>query len=191
MNRIRRGQNWHFFPGMPGKVDPLTGPLFAALPGRLGCGTMKALVYLSTPAAAAAWTWINGHHYYAPASTVRATGAHRPRPIISASHPAASLHGGGEHNAEEQLLALGRRHAQDGDLESAILQFERAASQAPRSAACKVELGRALVQVGRAEEGFDCLVAAFGIDSLCPGVKDGFREYYRAEIEASTDFSFV
>ena len=86
---------------------------------------------------------------------------------------------------EDQLLALGRRHAQDGDLQSAVLQFERAASQAPRSAVCKVELGRALVRVGRPEEGFSCLVDAFGIDSLCPGVKDGFLEYYRAEIEAS------
>lgn len=151
---------------------------------------MRALVYLATPTAAAAWTWINGHHY-ASASTARVTAAHRPRSSrLASSHPAAAiasgLHGGGGgHHAEEQLLALGRRLAQDGDLESAVLQFERAAGQAPRSAVCKVELGRALVRVGRSDEGFNCLVDAFGIDSLCPGVKEGFLEYYRAEIEVS------
>lgn len=152
---------------------------------------MRALVYLATPTAAAAWTWFNGHHHYASTPTARATAApRRPRPIRSASsssrRPAADIASGlhrGESNAEDQLLALGRRHAQDGDLESAVLQFERAASRAPRSAVCKVELGRALVRVGRPEEGFSCLVDAFGIDSLCPGVKDGFLEYYRAEIE--------
>lgn len=154
---------------------------------------MRALGYLATPTAAAAWTWVNGHNY-ASASTARATAAHRPRPsrLLASSHPsvavASGLHGGGGgggHNAQEQLLASGRRFAQDGDLESAVLQFERAASQAPRSAVCKVELGRALVRAGRPDEGFNCLVDAFGIDSLCPGVKDGFLEYYRVEIEAS------
>lgn len=93
--------------------------------------------------------------------------------------------------AEEQLLALGRRYTLGGDLESAVRQFELAASQAPRSAVCKAELGRALVRLGRRADGFNCLVAAFGIDSLCPGVKDGFREYYRAEIEASLRCMFL
>lgn len=83
----------------------------------------------------------------------------------------------------ERLLALGRQQTKAGDVESAVYQFERAASQAPRSAVCQTELGRALVRLGRGQEGFNCLVTAFGIDSLCPGVKDGFREYYRAEIE--------
>ncbi|CAN0429024.1 unnamed protein product, partial [Hapterophycus canaliculatus] len=69
----------------------------------------------------------------------------------------------------EELLALGRQYALAGDLESAVRQFERAANQAPRSAVCKAELGRALVRLGRAEEGFNSLVDAFGIDSLYPG----------------------
>ncbi|CAN0457701.1 unnamed protein product, partial [Scytosiphon promiscuus] len=86
----------------------------------------------------------------------------------------------------EELLALGRRHALAGDLESAVRQFDRAASLVPRSALCKAELGRALVRLGRADEGFNSLVDAFGIDSLCPGIKDGFREYYRSQIEASS-----
>lgn len=55
----------------------------------------------------------------------------------------------------------------------------------PRSAVARAELGRALVRVGKAAQGFESLVAAFEIDSLCPGAKDGFREYYHAEIEAS------
>lgn len=162
-----------------------------------GLRPMRALIYLATPTAAAAWTWINGHHSVS-APTARATATHRRRPICcsaTSSHPDAQVtsglhHAGGGSNAEDQLLALGRRHAQAGDLDSAVLQFESAASQAPRSAACKVELGRALVRVGRPAEGFNCLVDAFGIDSLCPGVKEGFREYYRVEIEASVGFSF-
>lgn len=85
----------------------------------------------------------------------------------------------------QQLLALGRRYAVAGNLLSAVQEFERAVNLAPRSAAAKVELGRALVQYGKPEQGFNSLVAAFEIDSLCSGVKDGFREYYRAEIEAS------
>lgn len=83
----------------------------------------------------------------------------------------------------EDLLAIGRR-ANDHAL--AVEIFERAVELAPRSAVAKVELGRALVRAGKTGEGFNILVGAFEIDSLCPGVKDGFREYYRAEIEAST-----
>ncbi|CAM9951401.1 unnamed protein product, partial [Ectocarpus sp. 13 AM-2016] len=135
-----------------------------------------------TPTAAVAWPCANNHrHAYAP--TVRATiTAHRLRTTCAAAAAAQDRPDNGANT--ERLLALGRQQTQAGDLESAVYQFERAASQAPRSAVCQIELGRALVRLGRGQEGFNCLVAAFGIDSLCPGVKDGFREYYRAEIEA-------
>lgn len=86
----------------------------------------------------------------------------------------------------EDLLAIGRRHILANDHALAVGIFELAVELAPRSAVAKVELGRALVRAGKAGEGFNILVGAFEIDSLCPGVKDGFREYYRAEIEAST-----
>ncbi|CAB1106042.1 GT41 [Ectocarpus sp. CCAP 1310/34] len=135
-----------------------------------------------TPTAAVVWPCVNNHRH-ACAPTVRGTTiAHRLRTTYAA---AAAAQDGPDNGANtERLLALGRQQTQAGDLESAVYQFERAASQAPRSAVCQTELGRALVRLGRGQEGFNCLVAAFGIDSLCPGVKDGFREYYRAEIEA-------
>ncbi|CAM9781539.1 unnamed protein product, partial [Ectocarpus sp. 12 AP-2014] len=135
-----------------------------------------------TPTAAVAWPCANNHRH-ACAPTARAfTTAHRLRTTCAAA--AAAAQDGPDNGANtERLLALGRQQTQAGDLESAVYQFERAASQAPRSAVCQIELGRALVRLGRGQEGFNCLVAAFGIDSLCPGVKDGFREYYRAEIE--------
>lgn len=88
-------------------------------------------------------------------------------------------------NDVEQLLAFGRRLILENDATSAVQKFERAVNLAPRSAVAKSELGRALVRCGRPVDGFNSLIAAFEIDSLCPGVKDGFREYYRAEIEAS------
>lgn len=86
----------------------------------------------------------------------------------------------------DDLLVLGRRHALANDDALAVGVFERAVELAPRSAVAKVELGRALVRTGKAGEGFNMLVGAFEIDSLCPGVKDGFQEYYRAEIEVGT-----
>ncbi|CBJ28382.1 UDP-N-acetylglucosamine--peptide N-acetylglucosaminyltransferase, family GT41 [Ectocarpus siliculosus] len=134
------------------------------------------------PTAAVVWPCANNHrHAYAPTARATTT-AHRLRTTCAA---AAAAQDGPDNGANtERLLALGRQHTQAGDLESAVYQFEQAASQAPRSAVCQTELGRALVRLGRGQEGFNCLVAAFGIDSLCPGVKDGFREYYRAEIEA-------
>ncbi|CAM9927499.1 unnamed protein product, partial [Ectocarpus fasciculatus] len=147
-----------------------------------------------TPTATVAWPCTNNHrHAYAP-TTRPTTTAHRLRTTCAAAAAAvtavAQEDGQGQDgpnnvvHTTEELLALGRRQTQAGDLEAAIYQFERAASQAPRSAVCQTELGRALVRLGRGQAGFNCLVAAFGIDSLCPGVKDGFREYYRAEIEA-------
>lgn len=155
----------------------------------------------ATPAAVAtAWPWANSHHH-APACTAKAMRAtHRTRVFCSAlplghdnssSNSSAAPGAAGldssspNRAAEEQLLAIGHQHTLEGNLDSALRQFELAASQAPRSAVCKAELGRALVRLGRSADGFNCLVTAFGIDSLCPGVKDGFREYYRAEIEAS------
>eukprot|EP00904_Undaria_pinnatifida_P003604 jgi/Undpi1/13244/HiC_scaffold_8.g02906.m1 len=97
------------------------------------------------------------------------------QPIEHEKHSAANV---------EDMLAIGRRHTLAGDLPSATQQFQRAVELAPRSALCKAELGRALVRQGKPGDGFSSLVAAFEIDSLCPGVKDGFLEYYRAEIEA-------
>lgn len=160
--------------------------------------------HTATPTAvAAAWPWLNSHHH-ASACTVKEAMAttHRTRVLLCSVSPlgyddddssAAAAGAAGRLTTssvnansatEEQLLALGRHHTLEGNLESAVRQFELAASEAPRSAVCKAELGRALVRLGRPADGFNCLVAAFGIDSLCPGVKDGFREYYRAEIEA-------
>lgn len=170
---------------------------------------MKACLlhfHTATPiTVASAWPWLNRHHH-APASIAKtAATTHRTQVVLCSASPlgyddddnssaaAAAARAAGQLTtssssansaAEEQLLALGRHHTLEGDLESAVRQFELAVSEAPRSAVCKAELGRALVRLGRPGDGFNCLVAAFGIDSLCPGVKDGFREYYRAEIEA-------
>lgn len=144
----------------------------------------------TAPAVASAWPWASNHRHVfvttrrprnACSAALKASPLEQDHAASSAQHrPSAGTNG-----VEEELLARGRQHALAGDLESAVRQFEWAASQSPRSALCKAELGRALVKLGRAEEGFNSLVDAFGIDSLCPGIKDGFREYYRAEIEAS------
>lgn len=147
----------------------------------------------TAPTAAPGWPWASNHR-----NAIMT--ARRPRKVCSAALKASPLDqeyaagtssaqqgpNGDTHSVEEELLAPGRQYALAGDLESAVIHFERAATQAPRSAVCKAELGRVLVRLGRAEEGFNSLVDAFGIDSLCPGIKDGFREYYRAEIQASS-----
>lgn len=80
-------------------------------------------------------------------------------------------------------MILGRSHTTAGNLESAVQAFEHAVALEPRSASARADLGRALVRSGQRSKGFDSLVAAFEIDSFCPGVKDGFREYYEAELE--------
>lgn len=83
----------------------------------------------------------------------------------------------------DELIALGQQHVLADELESAVRAFEHAEKLAPCSVVVKAELGRALVRSGRREAGFNILVDAFKIDSLYTGIKDGFREYYRVEIE--------
>lgn len=82
-----------------------------------------------------------------------------------------------------QLIILGRSHATAGNPKSAVQAFQQAVALEPRSASARADLGRALIRSGKRSKGFDSLVAAFKIDSFCPGVKDGFREYYEAEIK--------
>lgn len=80
-------------------------------------------------------------------------------------------------------MILGRSHATAGNPKSAVQAFQQAVALEPRSASARADLGRALIRSGKRSKGFDSLVAAFKIDSFCPGVKDGFREYYEAEIK--------
>lgn len=86
----------------------------------------------------------------------------------------------------KDLLVIGRARLLAGDTSSSLEMFRRAADLDPRNCTAKVELGRALIACGMRMEGFESLVAAFQLDSLCPGAKDAFREYYRAEIEVPT-----
>ena len=145
-------------------------------------------------AAAAAWAWTT-HNQVAPAVRHMVNYRRPPRavpalpfPSGDGNDPHTELMQPHEHEEKstasvEDLLAVGRRRTQADDLASATRQFQRAVDLAPRSAVCRAELGRALVRQGKRGDGFSSLVAAFEIDSLCPGVKDGFLEYYRAEIE--------
>lgn len=147
-------------------------------------------------AVASAWAWAT-HNQVAPAVRHMVNHRRAPRAAPGLSIPPGD---GDDPHTEpmqphehedtsttrvEDLLGFGRRHTLTGDLASAAQQFQRAVDLAPRSAVCKAELGRALVRQGKRGDGFHSLVAAFEIDSLCPGVKDGFLEYYRAEIEVS------
>lgn len=85
----------------------------------------------------------------------------------------------------EELLDAGRRYSSINDFSHAIEVFRQAANLDPRSAMALSELGRALVHDGKAAEGFETLICAFELDSLCPGLKEGFRDYYRIEIQVS------
>lgn len=85
-----------------------------------------------------------------------------------------------------RFLELGCAYNAEGHISAAVEVFRRAVELVPRSAVARAELGRALVRCGLRSEGFESLVASFELDSFCPGVKDGFVEYYRAEIEVIT-----
>ncbi|CAN0256300.1 unnamed protein product, partial [Discosporangium mesarthrocarpum] len=91
--------------------------------------------------------------------------------------------GGAEGDELTSLLQKGWQKLESGDHDGAVSSYDLAAGLDPSSAAARCGLGRALIRKGRLEEGFESLLIAFGQDSLCPGVKDGFREYYRKEIE--------
>lgn len=85
----------------------------------------------------------------------------------------------------EELLDTGRRYSLINDFSNAVQVFRQAANLDPRSAVALSVLGRALVHDGKAAEGFEMLISAFELDSLCPGLKEGFRDYYRFEIQVS------
>ncbi|CAM9655738.1 unnamed protein product, partial [Choristocarpus tenellus] len=82
------------------------------------------------------------------------------------------------------LLAKGCRELRDGDYDHATETYSIAVMLESRSAEAHCGLGKALIAAGNRTDGFESLVTAFQLDSLLPEVKDGFREYYRKEIEA-------
>lgn len=61
---------------------------------------------------------------------------------------------------------------------STIVHLQKYLDMHPRSAIHHAKLGALLLADGDLEGGFGSLVTAFQLDSLCPGVKDGFRRYY-------------
>lgn len=86
---------------------------------------------------------------------------------------------------QNELLGLGRSYISRNDTASAVEAFRSAVKMNPHSAMALSELGRALVRDGKTDEGFSTLIAAFELDSLCPGLKDGFREFYQAGIKVN------
>lgn len=78
-----------------------------------------------------------------------------------------------------------RSLATENSSSSMLKTLQRRVDLEPTNCISRVELGRALVACGRRTEGFESLAVAFELNSLCPGVKDGFREYYQAEIDVS------
>lgn len=166
--------------------------------------SMRSSTLAIPPPSASTWSWAHPHANFLSKPcciTLSAQPRLRPLPLL---HQRATRNGDDSNEVERspadssttecstttlrtgtygKLMDLGRSHATAGNPEYAVQAFENAVALEPRSALARADLGRALVLSGRRSKGFDSLVAAFEIDSFCPGVKDGFREYYEAEIE--------